>query len=384
MAQHEELVKPVYDSPYSLYGLACGLAAFFGVKRDCLTRPLELAGRRLALVYLDALSWNLFEKASPQVSGKVIKATTVFPSTTSAALATLMTAQTPGEHGLLGYQVYNKLLGGVVNLIKYSYAGEQAAGTLSQVRPLSEAFPVRPWLAETEAKVHAIMSSGASSGELTRAFLQLRPSEGLTTIRPYNSPYEMLALLREAASEGSADLIYVYYDNPDHVGHIFGFESGATDLIVEEVREVVNHLDSIARSYGDRYTFVLMSDHGQVTVTRTFVFNDDADLLRRLEVPPYGDSRAVWFRSREDVGDVLRSRYGMVVFSRSEVEGEGLLGRVDDFVRSNVMGDFLGVAPDRSTKYLYLYRPNDASLRLKGNHSGMSDDEMHIPIIVWG
>ncbi len=383
MSLPEGFVRPDYRSSFSLYGLSCGLAKFFNVKRDCAAEPLELQGRRLVLIYLDALNWTLFTEANIRLSGSVTKGVTVFPSTTAAALATLMTAQTPGEHGLIGYQVYNKILGGVVNMIKYSYAGEQGSGTISSSRPLAQAFPISPWLRETEARVLAIMPHTASSGELTRTFLQDRPSPELTTIRSFSGPYEMLAAMEEALEGDPYDMIYVYYDNPDHIGHGYGFSSPRRHLIVDELHSLLSHIDSMASKYKDKYTFVLMSDHGQVTVSKVFVFNEDAELMNMLEVPPYGDSRAVWLRSRADVRKYLEEKYNMVVFTTDEVEELGLLGRLNDFVRRNIMGDYLGIARNPDTKYVYAYRDNDPSLRLKGNHSGLTSEEMHVPIVLW-
>lgn len=377
----EGLVLPRYADSYSLYAVACGIAGFLQVKRQCMGRPFQISGRRLVLVYLDALGWDLFEEAGVKVSGSVEKATTVFPSTTSTALSTLMTAQTPGEHGLLGYMIYNKSLGGVINGIKYSYMGEGGSGTIR--KPLSQAFPVQPWLRESEARVLALMSAGASSGELTRAYMLDRPSAGLTTIKAHSSPYEMMAALSEALQGDPYDIIYVYYDNPDHIGHVYGLHGQHRELALAEVRAILSHVEGLAQRYRDKYTFLLISDHGQVTVSKIYLFNQDRDLMNMLEVPPYGDSRAVWFRSRHDVRDVLRERYGMAVFTKDEVIEMGLLGRVDEWVKNNVMGDYLGVATDAITKYHYMYYDDDPSLRLRGHHSGLTPQEMFIPIVYW-
>lgn len=374
---------PDYSSESNLYSLSCGLASFFDVKRQCIGRQLELTGKRLVLIYLDALSWDLFSEANVRLSGKVMKATTVFPSTTAAALSTLMTAQAPGEHGLVGYTVFNKRLGGVINGIKYSYMGESGSGTIDYVS-LESAFPVRPWLKETSAKVLALMSGGAASGELTKTYLNSRPEDGLTKIKAHSSSFEMLAALREALEGDPYDMIYVYHDNPDHIGHGYGFNSEHRDLILEEVRVVLNHINKLAEKYRDKYTFLLLSDHGQVTVDKVYLFNNDEELLNKLEVPPYGDSRAVWFRTRENVRDLLRDRYSLEVMSKQEVVENGILGRVSDFVANNVLGDYLGVAKSPTAKYHYTYRgEDDPALRLRGNHSGMTPEEMYIPIVVW-
>jgi hypothetical protein len=374
-------VLPDYSSERSLYAISCGLASFFGVKRSCIGRQFPVSGRRLVFIYLDALGWDLFQEAKAEVGGLVERGVTVFPSTTSTALSTLMSAQTPGEHGLLGYMIYNKVLGGVINGIKYSYMGEAGSGTI--LRRLTQAFPVRPWLAETEAKVLALMSSDAASGELTRAYMMDRPAQNLTTIRSHATPYELVASLVEALQGDPYDMIYVYYNNPDHLGHVYGLAGSYREIAIAELRTLLSYINDLAMRYRGKYSFLLTSDHGQVTISKVYLFNEDQELLSLLEVPPYGDSRAVWFRSRSDVRQLLKERYHMIVMDKAEVEATGLLGRVEQFVRDNVMGDYLGVAPDPLTKYHYAYREDDPSLKLRGHHSGLTPQEMLVPIVYW-
>src|SRR4051794_5525286 len=66
----------------------------------------ERPPRRVALVVLDALGWELFQNAIPEVPalgrvaerGRVERLTSVFPSTTNVALTSLYTGLTPAEH----------------------------------------------------------------------------------------------------------------------------------------------------------------------------------------------------------------------------------------------------------------------------------------------
>lgn len=54
--------------------------------------------------------------------------TSPFPATTSTSLASIFTALTPAEHGVLGYQMYSREYGCVVNMLDmkpvYGYSAE--------------------------------------------------------------------------------------------------------------------------------------------------------------------------------------------------------------------------------------------------------------------
>jgi len=168
----EEIIYPDYETNKTIYGLACGLAKFFNVKRDCLVNPMEFQGNKLVFIFLDGLGWDLFRRININiVGGEIEQIKTIFPSTTSAVTATLFTAQSPGEHGILGYTMFNKKLGGIINTLRYNYVGESINDTIKQYMPYSQAFPVKPWLYETDKKLLSIVHNNISNTEFTNESL---------------------------------------------------------------------------------------------------------------------------------------------------------------------------------------------------------------------
>lgn len=73
--------------------------------------------------------------------------------------------------------------------------------------------------------------------------------------------------------------------------------------------------------------------------TERIEIDKDQELMNMLEIPPYGDSRALFLRSRYDLKVFLESRYNLKVFDRDETLK--LLGGVDKVPES--MPDFVGV-----------------------------------------
>ena len=119
----------------------------------------------------------------------------------------------------------------------------------------------------------------------------------------------------------------------------------------------------------------------EVRVKKTVIWNQDKELIDMLEIPPYGDSRAIWFKARNNIKSYLEEKYNLLVFDKNEIIEKKLLGKVDQYVLNNNMGDYIGIAKDNETKYLYTYRENDPGLNLKGNHSGLTYEEIYVPLI---
>ncbi len=376
-----EIVYPDYENSETIYGMSCGIARFFDVKRDCMVDPMEISGRRLVFIFLDGVGWSLYNKIGIPVKGEVRKIKTLFPSTTSTVTTTIFTAQTPGEHGVLGYVMFNKKLGGIINTLKYRYVAEGGNDTIRNHIPYIKAFPIKPWVHETEKRIISLLPSAISTGEFASTIHKDPSNEEKASIKGYFNGTDMIINLHEILSSGVFDGIFVYYSSIDHLGHLYGYESNLESYIVYDIRCILEKLLQLAQEYRQDTTFILFADHGQVTIERTFILNEDKELLDLLEIPPYGDSRVLWFRTRNDIRAYLQEKYNLWVLSKEEIIGSKLLGKVDSDVAKNMLGDYVGISRDSKTRYIYSYRENDPNLTFKGNHSGLSEKEMYVPLI---
>ncbi|MEK7863328.1 MAG: alkaline phosphatase family protein, partial [Chloroflexota bacterium] len=121
-------VLPSYDGG-GLVNLPATVLAAFGAHTPDDPPPLAAldpnlldGARQIVLVLADGLGWwqleklcasgatpflaSLIERARRREAAQLIEATTVFPSTTAAAITTVHTARTPQEHGNIAYFVW--------------------------------------------------------------------------------------------------------------------------------------------------------------------------------------------------------------------------------------------------------------------------------------
>ena len=354
-----DFVYPDYTSK-SIYNLACGVAEFLGVERHCVGNKIGITGKRVVLALIDGMGYKMMKNAGINVDSYI---TTVFPSTTSTVITTLFTAQLPGEHGVLGYNTYSKRLGSVINTLKYTYPSLDSRDSI-QIK-FEETFKeVQSYLKDVKDKKTAeVIPKGIDNTEFTNS------THGKTnTTKTFSTFHDAFYELGKILDE-NYDFIYFYIPDVDTVAHKHGPNA---DVVKEVIREVYERLIKLASKRTD-YTFIITADHGHIQTSQHVIFNNDTEFLNMLEIPPYGDSRAIFLHSKYDLKTYLYNKYPTLeVFPRSEFEK--LLGKDGSYA------DFIAVPKD-DRAYVYLYK-QDEYTKLIGHHSGLSEDEMLIPLVI--
>ena len=106
----------------------------------------------------------------------------------------------------------------------------------------------------------------------------------------------------------------------------------------------------------------------------------DIELLKRLELPPYGYSRSLLFRARQDISRYLE-RYNMKTLNQTNMEE--YIGKINPKIK-DIMPDYIGVPMD-DKGYTFRYKLDireKISEEPSSNHGGLSSDEMQIPLMV--
>ncbi|MEM3939595.1 MAG: alkaline phosphatase family protein [Saccharolobus sp.] len=361
-----EVLMPDYKGD-NIYTLACTIAKHLGVNRECLKEMNISLNKKFVLVLFDGLGWNIFEKS--EINVKANKINTVFPSTTSTVLTTLFTATTPGEHGVLGYTTFSKTLGGIVNTLRYTYPSIKDRDSIKDALPMSLSFPnVKSYLKEVKDKKSlGIVPKGIDNTEFSN-MTHGAVTEQKTYINFWDAFYQLSDSLQR-----DYDFIYFYMADVDSLSHKYGPYAETT---IKSARDLLTNIISISEKYRN-YTFIITADHGHVPVSQTILFNDDLELMKMLEVPPYGDSRAIFLRSRYDVGNYLLGKYdSLKVFSK--LDAEKLFGKISDYT---IIPDYIAVPTDYKS-YIYSFNKNDEYDRLKGHHGGLLPEEFEIPLVI--
>lgn len=400
--QDKEFVLPAYRER-SLVNLAATVLELFGGRapHPPLPRGLlpELDGvRRVVLLVVDSLGWERFLPLLEDKSlifrrlaqeGKLAQLTSVFPSTTTSALATLASALAPEEHGLLGYRLYLRELGLVANMLRLSPEGLRRPDTLLEMGlSLRRLFTFRtiyerlaPRGVRSLALIRVIFRGSGFSRLLYRGAEEV----------PFAASSDMCVRLRKLLELYPEErlLIGAYWDAVDTIGHLWG---PAQEELEAEVRQLAYSLERefFARlsPKAARGTLVLIcADHGQVEVRpeEAFRITRYPKLRRSLLLPPTGDFRASYLHLRQgELGPIKRYLQGrrfqekLVVVESSEALAGGLFGPEGAMPEGFLprIGDLLLLARSRG----FIFYPYEGPL-LRGYHGGLSREEMLVPLL---
>lgn len=297
----------------------------------------------------------------------------VFPTTTAAALTSLVTGVTPGTHGMVGYRVLNPARGILVNqLTEWESAG---------VDPLVwQAAPTLFEQATTAGHPAFVVGFPAYAGTgFTRAIL--RGAE----FRSAQSPADRVELAWELADAHDGAIVYCYLPEVDKAGHKHGIDSAEWVHALEDIDA------ALSRRIPDGVGVLVTADHGMIDVPQHRQLVLDAadgwhDGIRHIGgeprmlhvyTEPDADLSAIldrWRRDLEGMADVV---------SRTEAIDAGLFGPAVTDAALSRMGDFLVAA--RSNRAVYDGEAEDQRGRsMVGQHGSLTPEEWRVPFIRMG
>ncbi|MCY0850428.1 alkaline phosphatase family protein [Sulfuracidifex metallicus] len=367
-----DLLYPDYSKD-NIYTLACGISSFLGVERNCISK-MEVHGKRIALVLLDGLGWSTLSKVG--IPKEARKITTVFPSTTSTVITTLFTAMTPGEHGVLGYNTFVKRMGGIINTLRFTHPSVNQRDSFKDSISFDKVFPnVKGYLKEVDRnskKTLEIVPKGLDGNEFSKA-----THENTTETKTFSNLWDALYIFSDALQR-DYEFVYLYIPDVDTMSHKYGPYAEPT---LSTAKAVFESIYNVAKIYQDRFSTFITADHGHVTVSDSVIIMDDKNLMEMLDIPPYGDSRALFMRTRYELLPYFAEKYSSIkVFSKQEVTDGGLLGKVNDL---SLVPDYIGIPTDYKS-YIFDYKENGDYAKLKGHHGGLLPEEFEIPLVVLG
>lgn len=308
------------------------------------------------------------------VGGRRDVARTVFPSTTAAALTSLLTATAPGAHGIVGYRA--RIPG--TDLAPNQLHGWETDGldphTWQRRTPLFETHAAS---GRDAFVVSRASYTGTGFTEATLRGAQFFPSDDLD---------ERVRLAADLAARHPGSITYLYAPELDTAGHRDGWESDRWTDALERVDAAARRL---AETIAPRTGVVVTADHGMVDVpAHKHVLLRDGDPLIDDVALIGGEPRMLHLYAHEGRADAMASRWKndeaarAWVLTRDEAIVAGLFGQVDDEVRERI-GDVVVAARGRFA-YYDDREPDKRSQRMVGQHGSLTDEERTVPLLRLG
>ncbi|HEX4744630.1 MAG TPA: alkaline phosphatase family protein [Candidatus Limnocylindria bacterium] len=346
----------------------------------------------------DGLGWDQLQRlrASGDVpfiarlmdgGAQVMEATTVFPSTTTAAITTMNTARTPQEHGNIAYFTWLEEFGAVAQMLRWG-PGAQRRGSffddpLVDPRAYVKVPSIHARARRRGARTYAV------EPEIFRNEAMTRMHAAEAELRGYLLPSTMsvrLGELLDGRPWGAVPgYVYAYWSGVDTAAHWHGPGSR------EEAAEAAGLDQALSRAFarpGRGDTLVLLTaDHGHALVdpARLIDLEADAELRALCRNPIAGEPRCVFLHTdRPDaVHRHLEERYpgAFALFDRDELVEAGMFGRGDPALVRRRVGEVC--AFPRADRGATIVRVDGQVVLHRGSHGGMSAAEMRIPVLAW-
>jgi hypothetical protein len=313
---------------------------------------------RVVLVLVDAFGWRFFERHErhPLVrrlanDGVVVRLSSQFPSTTAAHLTTIHTGLPVGRTGLYEWFMYEPSLDRIIAPLLFSYAGDQARGTLlaDHVQP-DALFPFETLYQRLSAQ--GVRSFAFQDAAFTPSPYSSAMFKG-AALRGEHSFPAMLVGASDAVRSVLPSYAFVYEGSVDAVGHQFGPSSAQFDAQADTVLTAIDEvlLPPLAR-LGGSTLLLITADHGQVDVDPATTINVNAvwpeilDHVRRGKdgrpLAPAGSVRDLFVHVNDDSGEAVCHVLGHRLQGRAEVHAvadlidSGLFGTVTQRLRDRV------------------------------------------------
>ena len=337
--------------------------------------------RSAAVLLIDGLGMSALQERSGHVRrllaatpprGGVIESG--FPTTTAAALATLTTGLSAGQHGLVGYSVLDRERDRVV---------KQLSGWDDGMRPR-----------ESQPRETVFERAVANGIDAVVVGAERYRDTGFTEAVLRGARFEASGSIAERIQRGvtllrgpERRLVYVYVPELDMAGHADGRASASYTARLDELDSALRALDAPLPTDAG---VLLTADHGMLDVPphRQIVVAGSSGLWQGIRHVA-GEPRCLHFALDDpEQAETVRDRWLDAEGSRSwvatrhEAIEAGWFGEVAANVESRI-GDVL-VAARAQVAYYDARTATAQSLAMVGQHGSFSPDELRVPLARWG
>ena len=365
------------DFQNSIVNLAATLSNFLGNQPQHpilpnLASKLDSKTKNIVYLVVDGMGDRILAKHLPPKSflrsHQIQTVTSVFPSTTAAATTTLTSGLTSSEHGWFAWML--DFDGEVVELFRNTnyYTKELLAN---------------PNFIREKLPYDSFWQNAQTAHQTYTCFPMLIYKNSAQHNLTYTSLRQMLSKLHKICSQPDQKFIYAYLPDFDTLMHKYGPNA-------RKVRNYLRRLDrkiaKLVRRTPDT-TFIITADHGQTEVKGHAEIYRDQAIKACLEHDFAWDARATSFKIKPGFDQQFKQAFkkyekDFVLLSADAVIKQGILG---DFKKHShlkkYLGDYLAIGTETGKLFL-LKEPNPHKKLKRGTHSGMTPEEMYVPVIV--
>ena len=379
----QEILIPDYK--HSILNLVTSILKNYNVetKYDSLSNLdtlLEKKYQNIVLVVLDGMGENVLKYASPTgffKSHQLDILTSVYPSTTTAALTTFYSGKPPVETGWIAWSQYFKEYGRNIDMLPYvdSYTKQSLPKDKFDVYDVLKYKTVYEQISKFSPNVKSYEIKPSHCDAKTEKCIHINDLKNLC------DSIESLCLNNESK------YVFAYFDSPDNINHKNGWNSEKTKEFILYAEKLFENL--IAKLKGSNTLILVSADHGHNNITNNYFAMNLEELNDCYIMPPSLEHRCISFWIKNDKKEYFENKFKekfsdeFKLYTKKEFLDSKLLGygkqhrKIDDFI-----GDYVAIAISDSAINLETCLSPEKPLKLS-SHCGLTRNEMEVPLIVF-
>lgn len=330
--------------------------------------------KHILFILIDGMGSNLINKLpnnSFLKKNKKLDLLTVFPSTTACVLTSVVTATFPLKHGIWGWFNYNR------NLNKEYYPllfkDRHTLENLENEKIKKEdIYKVSSILNNLQTKVSVLFPQNINDSIYSKFVIND------SNRYAYNSFKDIKTYFKDIISNNNKSYTYLYISDIDTLEHKNGIDS---PLVLNKLKEIENLLLEL-NEYKD-LTIVVTADHGQTNLNKKLVLDISKYEKYFYAYPTIDFCTASYYIKKEYEEEFLKE-------FNNDFKNEMFIFKTEEFLENNIFGleNITKYSKDNLGDYISICKKGNYYLltgekgEFKGGHSGLSKDEMIIPLIV--
>lgn len=377
-----QIIMPNYA--HSILNTITSILKYYNVETShnslkSLDEKLNKKYKNVVLIILDGMGEHILNKISPQGyfrKKQIDCITSVYPSTTTAALTTYYSGKTPYETGWIAWSQYFKEYGRAIDMLshKESYKGESINGARINVfEKIVNYTPIFEKIEKSSLNVKAYEVMPSYSDRRSKRSIQADSIEEIV---------ENIEMLCKNPDE---KFILAYSDNPDGLLHKYGT---ASQEVANFVKETELKIKEMCEKLGEDTIVIISADHGHKEIEKAYSILDYPEIQECLILPASLESRVLAFWVKEEMKSVFEERFRnafgdeFLLMTKDEFLNKDFLGygkkhpKIDDFI-----GNYIALSTKGSIIRLETYLAEGKNVK-KSTHCGLTKEEMEVPVIV--
>ncbi len=305
----------------------------------------------------------------------------VAPPTTAASITTFLTGVAPQQHGLTGWFTWLREVGGVVTVLPFAMRGNRSDLGANGMTP-QQLFNHKPFSDQLNVASYTLMPDWLGESAFNDSLLG---KSELILHRGVSDYFDKIAEVVQ--QDEQAKYLYAYWPQFDTLAHKYGTES----------KQLAKHFAKLNRGFeklqqqlaGSQTLLLLTADHGFINTTpeSRLSINDYPEIMDCLQIPLCGEPRLAYCYVQNSQQKRFVERveqqlgHALTIHRGENLIAQGLfgLGQAHPELKHRV-GEFV---LEMKENYILTQRlPGEADLQMIGQHGGLSDAEMRVPLVV--